>query len=98
MHAFPSPTTVNRVSTRNGRRAAQRLLCQKNPDARTDHRISERKMPDPERLTFSGSVRPFQGRESFLTSSVGVAQRSPTAIDLNPFGFENTLNLTSRSD
>ncbi len=50
-------------------------------------RIGERKMPDPEGVTVSGFVRTFQGRESILRFSVGVAQRSPTAINLDPSGM-----------
>jgi len=42
-------------------------------------------------LTLKGShsrlFDPYQGQENILTSSVGVAQRSPTAINLNPSGI-----------
>ncbi len=58
-------------------------------------------MTDPERGHTSGSVLRFLGQNLFNPSSVGVAQRSPTAFDLNPFGirllrFVNNLATNHR--
>jgi hypothetical protein len=43
---------------------------------------------DPEGVTLPMQFDPFRVRRRFVCNSVGVAQRSPTAINLNPFGIE----------
>jgi hypothetical protein len=52
---------------------------------------------DREALTLKGShyasqFDPFRVRRLFVGNSVGVAQRSPTAINLNPFGISSDRN------
>ena len=54
---------------------------------------------DREILTLKGSYYPpqfdpFRVSRRFVDNSVGVAQRSPTAINLNPFGIVPTETQT----
>src|SRR6267142_3230340 len=54
---------------------------------------------DREILTLKGPYYPphfdpFRVRKCFVDNSVGVAKRSPTAIDLNPFGIVPTETQT----
>src|SRR6267142_2943024 len=56
---------------------------------------------DREILTLKGSdyapqFDPFRVRRRSVDNSVGVAQRSPTAINLNPFGIVRTENQTDK--
>ena len=50
---------------------------------------------DKEIMTLKGShyqFDPFRVRSRLVDKSVGVAQRSPTAINLNPFGIGAARN------
>jgi hypothetical protein len=61
--------------------------CATPTDSIRDDSDPERVTPPAARLTLSGSVR------RFVDKPVGVAQRSPTAINLNPFGIGRSKAL-----